>query len=837
LTEGQKPEIFIIMASSSKLASSDFSDETPPQPSRHRGKVLSFSRLRWQKAWRDLWLHKFRSILVILSIAIGIFAFGMILGARSTITKELPIQYMSVVPASATLHTSLITDAVVESIQRLPDIAVATGRQSTIVRFLDKEGRWENLQLFALEDYDNSGVNIIKPYLGAWPPGDKEILIERNSLYLTESALNEELVLETSTGQQRALKLSGLVHDMNQLPAQVTGIPYGYVNRNTLEWLGLSRNFNELQILVAEDRLNKAHITQVAEEVRDKIEKAGAYVSWTEVPEPGKHLVEEFLPTIILLLSTLGLLALVLSAFLVINVITAVMTQQQKQIGIMKSIGAKAAQIISVYLRMVLLLGIAALVLAIPLSALGAYEFSHFMAGQLNFDLYKLRPSDSVLALEIIAGILIPVLAALYPVRQGTKVTVREAIQDYGLQMESNRQTPIDKILVRIPVSRPLRISLRNTFRRKGRLMRTLITLMLGGAIFMSVISVRASLFNTLEQTLTSQGFDVQVQLDQPYRRARIEQEVRQVRGIKAVETWRLQQGIMVRNDETDADDVIVYALPPDTVLYKYNLTAGSWLQPEDEAVIIVPSNLIRDYKEVELGEEMTLRIAGNEDKWRVTGVVEAFQPPIAPPTVYVSRPYLEKVIGDYGREDLVRVLVDDAAGYSDIQVRQALENRFKAAGMEIRTTHTISEDRDIFGERFNIITVILLIMAFLMAVVGALGLMGTMSINVLERKREIGVMRAIGASDSAVLRIFVVEGIIIGLLSWLGGIVISQPMSRLISRQIGTAFLERPLDFQYNWFGPFYWLIIILIISAVASLLPAYNAARLSVRETIAYE
>jgi putative ABC transport system permease protein len=825
------------MASSSKTTAADLSGAMSPQPTQRKRAAPSFSSLRWRKAWRDLWLHKLRSVLVILSIAIGIFAFGMILGARNTITNELPVHYMSVVPASATLHTSPINDSVVESIQRLPEIAVATGRQSTIVRFLNENGEWHNLQLFALEDYDNSGVNIVKPFLGAWPPGEKEILVERNSLYLTGANLDDELLIETSDGQQRSLKLSGLVHDMNQLPAQVTGIPYGYVNRDTLDWLGLSSNFNELQILVAEDRFNKAHVIQVAEEVRDKVEKAGVYVSWTEVPDPGKHLVEEFLPTIILLMTTLGLLALVLSAFLVINVITAVVTQQQKQIGIMKSIGAKAVQITSVYLRMVLLLGLAALLLAIPLSILGAHQFSRFIAGQLNFDLNELRPSGSVIALEIVAGLLIPILASLYPVRKGTRVTVREAIQDYGLQQERSHQTPIDKLLANLPLSRPLRISLRNTFRHKGRLARTLITLMLGGAIFMSVITVRASLFNTLEQTITSQGFDVQMQLDRPYRRERIEQVAEGVPGIAALETWRLQQGIMVYGDETDGDDVIVYALPPDTALYQPDIIAGRWLLPDDEAAIVVPTSLANDYEEVELGQEMTLRVAGQDIEWRVTGILETFQPPIAPPTVYVNQAYLEKKIGDYSRVDLIRILVDDAAGYGDTAVAQTLEDRLNAAGMEIRTTHTTSDDRDIFGERFNIITVILLIMAFLMAIVGALGLMGTMSINVLERKREIGVMRAIGASDGAVLRIFVVEGVIIGFLSWMGGILISQPMSRLISRQVGMAFLELPLDFQYNWLGPLYWLIIVLFISAVASLIPAYNAAQLSVRETIAYE
>ena len=827
------------MGSSLKTAQPDPLGRLQSGPAQHGQSLPTFSGIRWRKAWRDLWLHKLRSVLVILSIAVGILTFGMILGTRDTIIHELPRHYMSVVPASAKLHTTPVDDATIESIQQMPQIAVASGRMSTVVRFLDGDGEWHDLQLYALDDadYENSQADIIQPYEGAWPPGDHDILIERNSLFLTGAELNEALLLDTGDGHDRSLEITGLVHDMNQLPAQVTGIPYGYVNRNTLDWLGLSSNFNEVHLLVAEGRLDKMHITEVAEEVRDKLEKAGAFVYWTEVPEPGEHLVEEFLPTIILLLTTLGLLALLLSAFLVINVISAIVAQQQKQIGIMKSIGARARQIMSIYLRMVLLLGAAALMMAIPLSAIGAHEFSRFIAGQLNFDLDVYRPSNTVLALEIIAGLLIPVLASLHPVRSGTRVTVREAIQDYGLQQEPGHETPIEKALGRLPVSRPLRISLRNTFRRKGRLARTLITLMLGGAIFMSVLSVRASLFNTLEETLTSQGFDVQVQLDQPYRRRLIEQTASQVPGIKAMEIWRVQQGILVRSDETDGDSVIVYAMPPDSALFQADIVDGRWLQNEDEAAIVVPTGLVRDEADVELGQEMTLRIGGEEFEWQVAGVLEAFQPPIAPPSVYVNQAYYEHKIGDYGRADVIRLLVDSAAGYDDKTVARDLEARLKAAGMEIRTTHTISEDRDIFGERFNIITVILLIMAFLMALVGALGLMGTMSINVLERKREIGVMRAIGASDGAVLRIFIVEGVIIGVMSWAGGILVSQVMARLISYQVGMAFLELPLHFRYNWFGPLLWLMIAVFISAVASMVPAYNAARLSVRETIAYE
>ncbi|MFN2137025.1 MAG: FtsX-like permease family protein [Candidatus Promineifilaceae bacterium] len=798
---------------------------------------IPFTSLRWRKAWRDLSLHRLRSVLVILSIAVGVFTFGLILGARNTITTELHSQYLSVAPASADLHTSLIDEEMVASVGRMPEVGVAAGRLNTIVQYLDSAGEWQDLQLYARDDYQESEVNIIYPFEGEWPPGKHNILIERNSLPLIAAELGQELVIEAANGQKRALTITGLVHDMNQLPAQVTGVPYGYVSFDTLEWLGMPREFNELQIVVAEDRFDKTHITRVAEAVRDKLEKASVVVSWTEVPEPGEHLVEEFLPTIIYILTSLGLLALLLSAFLVVNVITAVVTQQQKQIGIMKSVGAKGRQIMSIYLRMVLVLGLAALLLAVPLSMLGAHEFSRFIAGQFNFDLGKLRPVVSVILLEVLAALLVPVLAALYPIRNGTRVTVREAIQDYGLEGSGSHLTPLERGIDRLPISRPLRISLRNTFRHKGRLARTLITLMLGGAIFMSVLAVRRSLYNTLEETLLSQGFDIQIQFDRPYRAERVANEAAGTPGVAVAETWQLAQGILLQDDGTDGDDLIVYALPPDTELYEPRIKAGRWLSSDDGAAVVVPMSLgSRDAQEM-IGQLLTVRLGAKEEDLVVVGVLEAFQPPIVPPSVYVNKTYYDRELGGYEMANLLRVLVDSETGYVDQEVRNTLEQRLEFIGLDVRSVHTLSSDRAIFSERFNIITVILLVMASLMAVVGALGLMGTMSINVLERKREIGVMRAIGASDRAVLRIFLLEGIVIGIMSWAGAILISQPMSRLISRQVGLAFLELPLHFKYNWFGPLLWLIIVIFISALASLLPAYNAARLSVRETIAYE
>lgn len=116
-------------------------------------------------------------------------------------------------------------------------------------------------------------------------------------------------------------------------------------------------------------------------------------------------------------------------------------------------------------------------------------------------------------------------------------------------------------------------------------------------------------------------------------------------------------------------------------------------------------------------------------------------------------------------------------------------------------------------------------------------GLMGTMSLNVLERTREIGVMRAIGASNGAVRGIFLTEGVTIGLLSALIAIVFSFPLGQALSALVGEAIFQLPLSYAISFNGIIMWLIIVVILSLLASFLPAYNASRLTVREILAYE
>jgi putative ABC transport system permease protein len=275
-------------------------------------------------------------------------------------------------------------------------------------------------------------------------------------------------------------------------------------------------------------------------------------------------------------------------------------------------------------------------------------------------------------------------------------------------------------------------------------------------------------------------------------------------------------------------------APPAETELIKPILLEGRWLIASDKNEVVVNTDLLKDEPDIEIGDELDLKIGGRFTKWKVVGVVKG---QLAGPLIYANQPYLSQLTKDAGRATFVVVKTDRHDPASQMAIAKQLEERFKSVGVRVSGTETNGEIRSRIELQFNIIVVFLFIMSVLLAIVGGLGLMGTMSINALERTREIGVMRAIGASNTSVVQVFVVEGIIIGTLSWLLGTILSLPLSRGLSHLVGMAFLKVPLDYKFSIAGVFIWLAIIILISTLASLLPAYKAARLSVREILSYE
>jgi putative ABC transport system permease protein len=454
--------------------------------------------------------------------------------------------------------------------------------------------------------------------------------------------------------------------------------------------------------------------------------------------------------------------------------------------------------------------------------------------GLLNVDLATPIVPLEVVALEVAAGLAVPLLAALVPVHRGSRTTVHHALTTTGMDEHFGRGR-FDRFLVGVRgLSRPFLLALRSTFRRKGRLALTLAALTLGGAVFMTIFTVRGSLFATLSDTVRYFDYDVQVQLSEPARAEAVATEVLRVPGTTAAETWRFASAQRIRPDGTESGALVTFGLPADTDTVQPIVMEGRWLLPGEGNALVVTANLRRDEPDLQVGDRLTMRIAGRDAEWTLVGIVQS---PTFAPFLYVDADTLGHHLGDSERAGMVMVKTAAHDAPAQAAAARALRDHLERAGIGVASTTTTQDVMGTLYTVFDTLVVIVSVMAVLLGVVGGLGLAGTMTMNVVERSREIGVMRAIGATDGTVRGIFVGEGALIGLLAWLAGALLSLPLSKLLSDLLGDAFVQRPLAFEPSLAGLSLWLGVVLALSVAGSFLPAWRASRIAVREVLAYE
>jgi len=331
-------------------------------------------------------------------------------------------------------------------------------------------------------------------------------------------------------------------------------------------------------------------------------------------------------------------------------------------------------------------------------------------------------------------------------------------------------------------------------------------------------------------------NFDAMVTFDRSYRSDRVEHEALSVPGVTKTDVWLQLPARRVRPDGSESGMMYMFApnVGDEGLIRSPAISAGRWLTLEDDNAVVVPSGLFQNEPDLGLGKDIVLKIYGKERPFKIVGtyVGSTFAA-----IIYANYEYIAKVANRVGEADalLVTTQAHDAASVE--AQSEALEQHFERVGLRVSTVTTLPNEKAEAEVSFDAIVALLLVMAILLALVGGLGLMGTMSINVLERTREIGVLRAIGAPNRGVAQVFILEGITIGLLSWVMGSLLAIPMSQGLNAAVGGAMMGVPLTYAYSMPGFWLWLVVVLILSALASFIPARNASRLTVREVLAYE
>jgi putative ABC transport system permease protein len=421
---------------------------------------------------------------------------------------------------------------------------------------------------------------------------------------------------------------------------------------------------------------------------------------------------------------------------------------------------------------------------------------------------------------------------------RGAGITVREAISTYGL---SGGGGVIDWLMAKLAfIPRMTSMAFSNTFRNKTRVFMTQITLVGAGVLFMAVMSAQSSIVYTFGPVLLDTlRADIFFGLDKKERFEPVTRLTRQTEpASREIEMWAsVRTKIRPAGQAEGFDDrlVTITGLPIPSAIYGHQLRGGRWLQPDDTYALVMHQKEAAKL-DVGVGDWVTVDIPlKRESDWQVVGLLND---PLEPNRIVAPRDTILQEERKIGRGNNLFLTTTYIELQQNVQSAAKLRSTLYERGYDVSANDadTVKGLGEEAIKQMNIIVYLLLIMAVLIAVIGGIALSGVLSINVLERRVEIGILRAIGASNRSIGSLFITEGMLLGWLSWLIAVPISIPFSTVLITAIGSA-IDFELGFEYSVTSVWIWLAVITVIGIAASWLPARGAIRVSVRESLSYE
>lgn len=789
----------------------------------------------------DLTSDYSKNFMLVLAVAIGVFGIGSILGGYSVIKREMTDNYMSTVPASATIEIEEgITEDLLDSVKQFPGIKEAE-RHATLVARMKVGEKWYPLLLFIIDDFTDKRTNKVYHITGETEPPTGTMLVERTAFVVMQAKEGDELIIKTPHGQPYKIKLSGTVHDPGLAPAWQEQSGYGYITLSTLQMLGETQGFDQLRILVSEQPDSRKHIIEKAQAVSEQLKLAGYNIHEIQVPPPGRHPHQSQMSAVMSIFIVFSFLILILGSILVATSMATLMVKQIRQIGVMKTIGANSSQITRLYLVMIVLLCIVALIIAIPLSRLAASGFYNQIAVLLNLEIRDASMPFWVPALQIGSGIIIPLIAAAFPVIRGSRISVKNALDNYGVaQGNMGNKSWAVRFSQLDFFSETFRLSIRNVFRQRSRLTMTLGLLAAGGAMFMTAMNVSKAWEANLKRIYTQRLYDLEVRLNSSVPTDSLLDKIMAIPGVSVAEGWSHSPTSISKDNAFEVTHTYpdkghgsftMHALPIPTKMLNLTVVEGRWLTNKESNDVVLNQAARGSLK---IGERVSLSIDGKPSEWNVIGFTEDVG---SPASAYVSLEVFSRRTNTVSQTKMLRISYADRSKENAVRKNREVEGLLEKENISVSSTIPVWLLHNAVAAHMKVLVNSLLAMAILMALVGTLGLMSTMSMNILERTREIGIMRAIGATPKKISALIVWEGLLIGSMSIFIAFALSLILSTYMGRLIGNMAFRTPLSLTISGLALGIWILIIILGSYAATLYPARRANKITTREALAYE
>ena len=778
-----------------------------------------------------------RTMQAVLSIMAGAFALGAILGALDLTSQDVNQDWVAASPASIQLRVSPGADEdMIAALGKIEGIAGVEGLISTAIQWRPNAGQpWRSATLRARADYETQQFFLYRLIAGQWPA---RRLMGIQAGY--DPGIDDQVELRVD-GRNHTVVLNGILKAVDGRPSTLGGSPTFYTTQARFAEITGQAGLTTINGHVAP--YSPAAAEAGAAAMEDKLEGAGYTVSagtarGETTISPDEHFLQDTLDGVFFILTVMSVASLLLGLLLVFNTISAIISQQVAQIGVLKAIGASRGQILLVYFTIAFIYGLLALVLSLIFGALATHGLRIFLTNMLDIDTGRFTISSNAVIAQVVVSLLAPLLVATGPILQGAGITVREAISNYGL---SGGGGWLETLLAKLTfLSRMVAMAISNTFQNKVRVTMVLVALVGSGMMFIGVLSVQNSIAYTFgDLYFAIFRADVQFTLAEPERIRAVTNLTLENPEADLVEMHFNTRGEvrLASQPEGEGESASVTGIPIPSQVYEPIVEAGRWLDPADRSAIVMNSALARELG-VTVGDEVTVEIANKrETNWQIVGLI--YEPSLgAGKVAYMPREPLLEELNDVNRANQIWIQTSTATAFAVSQQAAILRAHYKAAGLDpvVTSEDTLQQKSEMQISSLNILVLLLFVLAILIAAVGAIALSGVLGINVLERRREIGVLRSIGASNRAIATLFITEGVILGWLSWLIALPVSYVAGILLTLAVESV-LSADFTFAYSTTSLFYWFGIVTVLAVFASWTPARQAIGVSVRESLSYE
>jgi putative ABC transport system permease protein len=771
------------------------------------------------KAYRDVTKRRLRSLLTIGAIAIGVAGIVAIVSTAQNLARAQAAAYQNASQADITFWVWDAPPTTARALQDLSNVSAAELRNTFFTR-CKWNGEYRDVSLYGLESFSGARINQIQLLDRA--PREGEFVVESSVRDLFHVQTGDEISCRARDGSFRALTLAGFAASPNYPTATILNSATIYANADDLQKLLGIGGANQALLKVKD--ISQARDT--ANAAGRLFDRRGIDHNSPEIRDPQNYMGKRELDALFVLLFVFSIVGLATSGFLVANTLAAMTSEQIGEIGTLKAIGGTREQVLVVYVVASALYGAVGTVIGILLGAFASWRLLAYIGSLLNLEQgFSISPQGAVLG--VIVGIGVTELAGLLPSLAATAIRVKDALEAYGIT-STYGQGWSDRLVQRVTALPPLAaMSLRNLARRKMRSVITMAVIAVAVAASLAAQSTSASVDTSIDGLFQTFRADAWVWFDQ-WVGTNFSENFRSVDGVRTVEVWSLSDAWV------GTARARLWGVPADTALYNARLVAGRWYQPGETDAVVVSTDLAQE-RNLRVGDTIDIEVDKDRRPFRIVGITidnSIFLGSTVAGKVFMPEDIVGRMQNRQGWATFF-ALQFDAHDPATVEQRLGdLTARFKNYQMGSDSAY-----REVRGakEQSRILSLALYAMSLIIGAIGALGVLNTLTLNVLERRREIGVLRAIGATDASLIQVFLTEGLALGLGGWVIGLVAGYPLGLFLVGFMQSVLFH--IDYIFSPMMVLASLLFALAIAVVASLAPALGAARLRVGTVLRYE